>query len=86
VRPITVPAGSELVGADREVQRLVPGDARQRPPQRLVHVDVGGSPVVHLAVQVSRQHVEPGIHSAAAGEGLKPQPVAVAGHHRVNGT
>ena len=39
------------VRADRQVQRVLLADTRERTPQRLVHVDVCGAPVVHLAVQ-----------------------------------
>ncbi len=38
---------------------------------------------MHLAVEAVRQHVQAGVDAAAARERLEPQPVAVAGHHRV---
>lgn len=65
------------------MQRVTRADARQRLPERRVHVDVGGAPVEHLAVERAVQQIKPGVHAATGRERLEPQPVSIARHHRV---
>lgn len=73
----------QLVGADPQVQRVVSGEPGKRLAQRVVDVDVGGAVAGVGPVEAALEHIEAGVHAAASGEGLEPQPVAVAGDHRV---